>query len=64
MDDVEIFSTGASRPFGQRCMIPEDRIGIRIGSEVRTMTAGEWSRLVASPKRFVEAYTAPEADLA
>ncbi len=47
---VEIFTTAKGYSLGR-----DDLITIKVGLATATLTAGEWSRLVATPTKLVKA---------
>jgi hypothetical protein len=42
---IEIFTSAG------KCLHVDSLVKVRIGSEVATLTAGEWARLIANPQR-------------
>lgn len=44
-DRIAIYKTGYPR-----VAMPDDKIIVRVGAEVVTLTAGEWSALITNPK--------------
>ena len=44
--EVKIYQSGLGKS-----LLAGSMVSIRVGAEVATMTAGEWSKLIANPER-------------